>query len=155
MWEWVQGWIRLVPVLKTLVIFWMKYRQADRKWLYFINSKVYILPCINLFKRGMRLFCFDLVWFFFLPHLNLWDLSFPIRDWTLNWKHGVLTTGSPGKLPGCILIKGVKSPLTSSGQDEVSLAWRRQWSSLLRVLVLLVLFMVHRTQLIGKHGHLF
>ena len=45
-----------------------------------------------------------LLWFFFFFFLaaprGVWDLSSLIRDQTrcpLQWKHGVLTTGPPGK----------------------------------------------------------
>ena len=35
--------------------------------------------------------------FFLATPCGMWDLSFLTKDWTLFWKHRVLTTGLPGK----------------------------------------------------------
>ena len=45
----------------------------------------------------LDLYVFPFFFFFLATPCGMWDLSFLTKDWTLFWKHRVLTTGLPGK----------------------------------------------------------
>ena len=55
--------------------------------------------------------------FLWLQHTGMQDLSSPTRDQTqgpLQWKHGVLTAGPPGKVPDLLYMCSHTSGITSS-----------------------------------------